>query len=209
ARDRRRQQLVPRARRARLRAAPGLVERRGHLRLAPPRGQPGRRDRRQPHRRPRHARAGRRMIDGVVVKELVVHADDRGLLMEVVRDDEPVFRAVKQTTFTITYPGVIKAFHRHRRQWDVWFFAAGSAQVVLHDLRDGSPTRGRTDVLYAGERRPLVVAIPPGVAHGYRVLGSEPATLFYHTTERYDPADEERIPHDDARIGFDWRTQHR
>ena len=39
------------------------------------------------------------MIDGVVVKELVVHADDRGLLMEVVRDDEPVFRAVKQTTF--------------------------------------------------------------------------------------------------------------
>jgi len=81
--------------------------------------------------------------------------------------------------------------------------------VVLHDLREGSPTRGRTDVLYAGERRPLVVAIPPGVAHGYRVLGSEPATLFYHTTERYDPADEERIPHDDARIGFDWRTQHR
>ena len=47
------------------------------------------------------------------------------------------------------------------------------------------------------------------MAHGYRVLGSEPAMLFYHTTERYDPADEERIPHDDARIGFDWRTQHR
>jgi len=43
----------------------------------------------------------------------------------------------------------------------------------------------------------------------YRVLGSEPAMLFYHTTERYDPADEERIPHDEARIDFDWRTQHR
>ena len=149
------------------------------------------------------------MIDGVVVKELVVHADDRGMLMEVVRDDEPVFRPVRQTTLTITYPGVVEAFHWHRRQWDVWFFAAGSAQVALHDLRESSPTRGQTDVLYVGERRPLVVAIPPGAAHGYRVLGSTPATLFYHTTERYDPADEERIPHDDPRIGFDWRTQNR
>src|SRR5256885_14614416 len=106
------------------------------------------------------------MIDGVVVKELLVHADARGLLMEVVRDDEPVFRAVKQTTFTITYPGVIKAFHCHRRQWDVWFFAAGSAPVGLHDLREGSPTRGRADLLHAGERRPPAVPHPPARAHG-------------------------------------------
>ena len=151
------------------------------------------------------------MIDGVVVKECVVHGDDRGLLMEVVRDDEPIFRAVKQTTFTISYPGVIKAFHWHRRQWDVWFFSSGMAQIVIYDLREGSPTCGRTDVLYAGLHKPLVIAIPPGVAHGYRVLGSEPAALFYHTTEHYDAAapDEERIPFDDPRIGFDWRTKNR
>ena len=49
------------------------------------------------------------------------------------------------------------------------------------------------------------------VAHGYRVLGNEPAGLFYHTTEVYDPSDpdELRIPHDDPRIGFDWRTKPR
>ncbi len=151
------------------------------------------------------------MIDGVIVKACVVHADDRGCLMEVVRDDEAVFREVKQTTFTVSYPGVIKAFHWHRRQWDVWFFSAGMAQVVMYDLREGSPTCGRTDVIYAGVRRPLVIAIPPGVAHGYRVLGTEPAALFYHTTERYDPAapDEERIAFDDPRIGFDWHTKNR
>jgi dTDP-4-dehydrorhamnose 3,5-epimerase len=150
-------------------------------------------------------------IDGVVVKEVVVHSDDRGSLMEIVRDDEPVFREVRQTTFTIAYPGVIKAFHWHRRQWDVWFFTAGMAQVVLFDLREGSPTRGETQVLYMGERRPLVVAIPPGVAHGYRVLGVVPAALLYHTTEHYDPADpdEERLPFDDPRIGFDWQTRNR
>lgn len=151
------------------------------------------------------------MIDGVVVKECRVHTDDRGLLVEIVRDDESVFRGVKQTTFTLAYPGVIKAFHWHRRQWDVWFFTTGMAQVVLHDLREDSPTRGRTDVHYLGERRPATIAIPPGVAHGYRVLGTVPAGLVYHTTEHYDPADpdEERMPFDDPTIGFDWRRQHR
>jgi len=54
-------------------------------------------------------------IDGVVVKELTVHADDRGYLLEVVRDDDRVFHEVKQTTFTVAYPGVIKAFHWHRK----------------------------------------------------------------------------------------------
>jgi dTDP-4-dehydrorhamnose 3,5-epimerase len=66
-------------------------------------------------------------------------------------------------------------------------------------------------VLFPGERTPLVIAIPPGVAHGYRVLGVQPAGLLYHTTEHYDPADpdEERIPFDDPKIGFDWRTKNR
>jgi len=149
------------------------------------------------------------MISGVAVKSLTVHADDRGVLMEVVRADDAVFHEVRQTTFTIAHPGVIKAFHWHRKQWDVWFFASGMAQVVLHDLREGSATRGQTDVLYAGAQRPLAIAIPPGVAHGYRVLGSEPAALFYHTTEVYDPSDEERLAFDDPRIGFDWQTRNR
>ena len=137
----------------------------------------------------------------------LVQASELGSDMREQIDD----RAEMDYLPTIGHPGVIKAFHWHRRQWDVWFFAAGMAQTVLHDLREGSPTCGRTEVFYMGVRHSLVLAIPPGVAHGYRVLGSEPAALFYHTTEHYDPAapDEERIPFDDPRIGFDWRTKHR
>src|SRR6266436_4136982 len=67
------------------------------------------------------------VIRDVHVKKLVVHHDDRGTLMEVLRDDDPFFEAIAQTTFTVAYPGVIKAFHWHRRQKDVWFFASGMA----------------------------------------------------------------------------------
>jgi len=151
------------------------------------------------------------MIQGLGIKKLLVHSDDRGSLVEVLRADDSFFETVKQTTFTEALPGVIKAFHWHKRQKDIWFFSAGMAQVVLYDLRDDSPTRGQTQVVYMGVRNPLLLCIPEFVAHGYRVLGNEPAALFYHTTECYDPAnpDEERIPHDDPRIGFDWRTKPR
>jgi dTDP-4-dehydrorhamnose 3,5-epimerase len=151
------------------------------------------------------------MIEGVYLKRLAVHSDDRGFLMEVLRADDPGFATVKQTTYTEAYPGVIKAFHWHKRQVDIWFFAKGMAQVVLYDLRPESATHRQTDVLVMGERAPALLAIPIGVAHGYRVLGNQPAGLFYHTSETYDPADpdEERIPYDDPAIGFDWTTRPR
>ena len=50
---------------------------------------------------------------------------------------------------------------------------------------------------------------PPGVAHGYKVIGPGPALLVYMTDRLYDPADEGRIAFDDPRINYDWETQHK
>ena len=147
-------------------------------------------------------------IDGAVIKPLVRHCDERGYLLEVARDDDGLLERFGQSTFTLTYPGVIKAFHWHRRQHDLWFVAQGEARVVLHDLREESTTHRRTQVIFAGEHQPLAILIPPGVAHGYQVLGNRPVGLFYHTTYSYDPSspDEERIPYDDPSIAFDWSS---
>lgn len=148
-------------------------------------------------------------IEGVSVKKLVVNTDDRGILLEILKTTDPIFQEIKQTTYTVTYPGTIKAFHWHNVQSDLWFFSRGMAQVVLYDMREGSATKGTTEVFYMGEENRILLSIPPGVAHGYRVLGNKSAALFYHTTEAYDPdnPDEERLPYDDSSIGFDWTTE--
>lgn len=150
-------------------------------------------------------------IIGVIIKELKIYSDDRGFFAEILKAGEKNFKEIKQTSYTETYPGIIKAFHWHKKQWDFWFVARGMAQVVLYDLRKKSSTNGETQVIYAGEDNRVVIAIPPGVAHGYRVLGSKKVGLFYHTTQAYDPQnpDEERIPFDDPKIGFDWSTKNR
>lgn len=150
-------------------------------------------------------------IHDVVVKKLITHSDDRGYFREVVREDEPLLRRFGQSAVTKTYPGVIKAFHWHNNQDDVWYVVGGMARVVLYDRRTGSPTEGCTQVIYAGDDNPVTILIPAGIAHGYQVLGNKPVVLFYHVTQAYDPAhpDEQRIPFNDPQIGFDWSIQNR
>jgi dTDP-4-dehydrorhamnose 3,5-epimerase len=86
------------------------------------------------------------MIKDVQCKPLQVMTDDRGAFMEVLREDDPFFTRFGQSNFSMTYPGVVKAWHWHRRQDDLWFVVSGMAQVGLHDLREDSPTCGQTQV---------------------------------------------------------------
>lgn len=155
------------------------------------------------------------MIEGVKVKNLTVHQDvpdlnqpeiEQGILLEILRADDGLLQKFGQSTMTITYKGTVKGFHYHERQDDLWFAATGKAVVVLHDLREGSPTKGQTEVIEAGKGRYKLIVIPVGVAHGYKVVSDEPVILFYHTTETYDPEnpDEKRLALDDPAIGFDW-----
>ena len=58
-----------------------------------------------------------------------------------------------------------------------------------------------------GGLRPWQILIPPGVAHGYKVVGKEASMLVYLTDRFYNPQDEGRIPYNDASIQYDWETQ--
>lgn len=151
------------------------------------------------------------MIEGVQVKKLVRHCDDRGFFMEILRDDDSVFTVFGQASMTRTYPGVVRAFHYHEHQDDLWFFPVGEVQAVLHDLRENSPTRGETNVFFMGESNPILLLIPRMVAHGYRVLGERPSVMVYFTTNAYnrEKPDEMRLEWDDPAIGFDWSTKNR
>ncbi len=150
-------------------------------------------------------------IHDVVIKKLITHPDDRGYFREILRDDDNLLRRFGQTAITKSYPGIIKAFHWHEAQDDIWYVASGMARVVLYDQRTESPSYKQTQVIFAGEDNPVSILIPAGIAHGYQVLGNEPIFLFYHVTRAYNPAapDEQRIPFDDPGIGFDWSIQNR
>lgn len=145
------------------------------------------------------------MIEGVIVKQLVTHSDERGFFREVARSTEDVVReGWKQISHSLMHPGVAKAWHVHKTQIDWWYVPAGDLKVALYDTRDGSATKGDLQELFVGEHyEAQLVKIPPGVAHGCRVIGGT-AHLIYLTSGTYDPDEEGRLDHDDASIGYDW-----
>lgn len=160
------------------------------------------------------------MIEGVQLKQLTTHADERGFFREVLRGSDEIFKeGFGQWSHSMMHQGTIKAFHLHHVQYDYWYVAIGVIKAVLVDLRSTEAwTVGELkflnhpDLVYPkglplaqfllGENQPAqVLKIPPGVAHGLKVLQG-PAHLFYITSREYDPADEGRIPFDS--LGYDW-----
>lgn len=147
-------------------------------------------------------------IDGVYVKKIVRHPDERGYFAELMKQGEPGYHSVRQTSYSHTKPGVVKAFHYHD-YWESWIIIEGRAQMVLHDMRPDSKTGGVTQVIYGGEDEPVLLAIPPGVAHGYKAVGEKNVGMLYHSEEAYDPSRPEqirKIPFDSKDIGFDWNS---
>lgn len=145
------------------------------------------------------------MIHGVEIKDLVPHADERQVFREILRVDDDIFaEGFGQLNLAIMNPGATKAWHIHERQVDWWYVPIGAVKLALHDLRRDSPTYGQTqEVLLGPEYGHRVVKVPPGVAHGSKVIGGT-SYLLYVTSTVYNPADEGRIPHDDPAIGYDW-----
>ena len=156
------------------------------------------------------------LIEGVKIASLQLHPDDRGLFVELARLGNslasellPVGDRKIQVTFSLTYPGVIKAIHYHAQQTDLWVPLSGMIQVFLYDLRRNSRTFGHINTLFVGRYRPWEILIPPGVGHGYKALGAEPAQLLYFTDRYYNPADEFRLVYNHPAIAYDWETRHK
>ena len=146
------------------------------------------------------------MIEGVAVKPIHVIADERGRVIEVLRSDDPLFERFGQVFVSTAYPGVVKAWHYHRKQWDHFVVVAGMMKVVLYDARDDSPTHGDVEEYFLGEHNPILVQIPPLVYHGFKCISEREAIVINCPTEVYDYAkpDEYRVDPHASDIPYDW-----
>jgi dTDP-4-dehydrorhamnose 3,5-epimerase len=153
------------------------------------------------------------LIEGVRAQPYDLWPDDRGYFLEVIRLRQGLAASfapeTTQVSAALSYCGTIKAFHFHLHQTDLWVPMSGVFQVALVDLRPDSPTFGLKNTLYVGALRPWQLLIPPGVGHGYKLVGESAGVLVYVTNQLYNPRDEGRIAYNDPSIQYDWETQHK
>ena len=149
------------------------------------------------------------MIEGIVVKQLKRHADERGYLMEMLRSDDPIFEQYGQSYISMNYPDVIRAWHYHKKQDDFWVCVKGMIKAVVYDCREGSPTQGEVNEFFLGDNNPILLKIPVGTMHGYKTIGTEPSLLINFPTQPYNPKDpdEYREPWNSETIPYDWEIK--
>lgn len=146
------------------------------------------------------------MIDGAIVKKLTVLPDERGRLMEILRNDDPFFEKFGQAYMSTAYPGVVKAWHYHKIQTDHFVTLHGMMKIVLYDARQDSPTHGDINEFFTGIHNPALIRVPVGVYHGLQCVGEHEALLLNIPSEvyNYDNPDEHRVPADDPSVPYDW-----
>ena len=146
------------------------------------------------------------LIDGVKIKDLKVIPDERGWLMEILRNDDEIFTKFGQVYLTTAYPNVTKAWHYHKRQTDTFGCVSGMMKVALYDARKDSPTYGKINEFFIGEKNPKLISVPPGVYHGFKAVGDQTAYFLSIPDEPYNykEPDEFRILPDSDEIPYDW-----
>jgi dTDP-4-dehydrorhamnose 3,5-epimerase len=149
------------------------------------------------------------MIDGVILKKLKAIPDERGRLMEILRSDDNFFEKFGQVYITTAYPGVVKGWHYHKKQYDNMAVVKGMMKIVLYDSRKKSATYGEVNEIIAGIHNSVLVHIPPFVYHGFKCISEEEAMVINTPTEgyNYNEPDEYRLPAHTSEIPYSWERK--
>lgn len=151
---------------------------------------------------------GRRLIDGVVVREIRSVITANSVTTEICRSDWGIVDgSIEQSIHVAMRGNAVSAWHQHRGRWDYILVVGGHLRLVLYDPRQTSPTRGQVDVFHLSPNRPQLLAVPPWIWHGVQNLSGDVSSFVNLFNKPYDYAnpDEWRLPPDSDQIPYVFR----
>jgi dTDP-4-dehydrorhamnose 3,5-epimerase len=141
------------------------------------------------------------MLTGIIIKPLKRLPDERGFFTEIMRKDwKDLFGndSIAQANLSLTFPGIIRAWHKHvKGQTDYFIALKGTMKICAYD----EETEELNEIISTGLNL-QAVRVPGHYWHGFKALGNEPTMLLYFTTRLYDydSPDELRKPWNDPTI---------
>ena len=152
-------------------------------------------------------------IPGLLLVELEVRGDARGFFVE--RYQQEKFAALGlpdrfvQDNHSRSAPGVLRGLHYQTKppQGKLVGVVRGRIWDVVVDIRPASATFGKHVGIEISDMNGRLLWVPPGFAHGFCVLGDEPADVFYKVDAFYNPAGEGGIAWNDPDLAIPWPLQ--
>jgi dTDP-4-dehydrorhamnose 3,5-epimerase len=148
-------------------------------------------------------------LNGVLILEPRVFADDRGFFLECYQARR--FREVGldapfvQDNHSRSSRGVLRGLHfqRTQPQGKLVYVVRGHIFDVVVDIKKSSPTFGQYVSVELNDANHRQIYVPPGYAHGFCVI-SDVADVVYKCTDYYDPSDEGGLIWNDPQVNIEW-----
>ena len=147
------------------------------------------------------------MIDGVKITKKKQFIDERGKIMRMLRVDDEEFVKFGEIYFSFTYPGAIKAWHKHKKMTLTYAAISGKIKLVLFDDRKNSPTKGKLEEIFLSDEDYFTITIPPLIWNGFKSIENKSAIIANCTDVPHFEEEIERKDYNDSSIPYDWGIQ--
>jgi dTDP-4-dehydrorhamnose 3,5-epimerase len=149
-------------------------------------------------------------LSGLFIIKPIIFSDPRGYFYESFNEkklweDGLKYRFVQDNQSKSVY-GVIRGLHYQLEpyaQTKLVRVLSGLIRDIAVDIRQSSPTYGKSFSIDLSCENKLQLLIPKGFAHGFSVL-SETAVVLYKTDGYYMPSAERGILYNDKTLAIDW-----
>lgn len=149
------------------------------------------------------------MIEGVILTPLKQIFDERGKVMHMLREDSPIFERFGEIYFSCTHPGVVKAWHLHKKMTLNYAVIFGEIKFVLYDDRPDSKTKGAVQEFFISPENYMLVTVPPMIWNGFKSVGSSPSIVANCSTLPHSSDELIRQSPDSPEIPYAWALEHR
>lgn len=149
------------------------------------------------------------MIDGVLINPLNQILDERGKIMHMLRSDDENFEKFGEIYFSLVYPGIVKAWHLHKKMKLNYAVPYGRIKLALYDDRKDSPSKGELMEIFIGPENYKLVTIPTMVWNGFKGLGNTISIVANCATLPHDPEEIIRVDPFQNDIPYDWNLKRR
>ena len=142
------------------------------------------------------------MINGVIKTKLSIIKDERGKVMLMMRNDDAYFKKFGEIYFSCTHPGVVKAWHMHKKMTLNYAIISGQLKIVLFDDRKKSSTKGAIQEIYMSTENYFLLSVPPLVWNGFKGIGTETSIVANCSDIPHDPGEMIRISPNSKKIPY-------
>ena len=151
----------------------------------------------------------KKIINGVKITPLKQIIDERGKVMLMMRNDDRVYKKFGEIYFSCTHPGVVKAWHMHKRMTLNYAIISGQLKIVLYDSRKKSPTKGLLQEIYMSTENYFLLSVPPLIWNGFKGIGIKTSIIANCSDIPHDPDEMIRISPNSKKIPYKWELKHR